>query len=97
MRQFDVCQLARGEVVVILQHDLLDELKTVVVAPLMEPARFPVASRLRPQTSWDREIRVIAVERLAAVERRALGPPLGSLEAHRAAIIAAIDILVTGI
>jgi len=103
MDQFDVHRLrgpegrsARVDFVVILQHRFIDPLETCVVAPLMPIERLPSLERLRPiVTSEDHEL-VVAIDRLAALERRSIGSTAGSLAAYHDEIIAALDLLFTG-
>ena len=81
-----------------LQSDLLDPLATRVVAPLfwVESAELP-AKTLMPHFEVDGRTVVMSTPELAGVSRSQLGPRVGSLADHRSEIIAALDMLFTGI
>ena len=98
MDQFDICPLrgGRGNPVVILQHRLSHHLDTCVVAPLVPISQLPAMERMRPLVRFQDRDHVIAVDRLAAVGRRSIDKPIGSLAAERDGIIVAIDLLFTG-
>jgi toxin CcdB len=101
--QFDICPV-RGEngsprrrrLVVILQHEIARRLETCVVAPLVPEAQLPVLDRLRPVIAFDGKRHVLAVDRLAAIERRTIGAAIGSAAAQRDRLVAALDFLFTG-
>lgn len=104
MRQFDVLRNAHPQVsswapyVLVIQADLLDELQTVVVAPLALAASFSRPTRiLNPIFDVGGESLVLSVAELAGISRHALGERIGSLASEREAIVAAIDLLFTGI
>ena len=98
MDQFDICLLrgARGNPVVVLQHRLSQHLDTCVVAPLVPISQLPVLERMRPPVRYQDRDHVIAIDRLAAVARRSIDKPVGSVAAQRDQIISAIDLLFTG-
>ena len=93
MARFDIHRID-DVLVVDLQHDLLDHLPTRVVAPLLPPDRAgrPVRD-LHPVFEVEGGPHILAVHQLAAVPRRELGPPLGTLEAGYGAILRAHDVL----
>ena len=103
MQQFDIAEnlnqrtRSRYPFVVVLQHDRIDGLITVVVAPLTQVSALPELDRLHPTATFNRQSYRVIVEELAAVDRRTLGQIVGSMEAERCSIIAAIDLLFTGI
>jgi len=99
MRQFDVCRLrnASDRLVVILQHDLVDELGTRVVAPLSDKPFRTLIDRLRVQVELDEVRYVVQLDRLAAIEARMIGNVVGSLAAQERAIKNAIDLLFFGV
>lgn len=80
-----------------IQSDLLDQLQSRVVVPLMPVGRFgdPIA-RLNPvfEIHGDRYVGVF--NELAAINRSELGVVVGSLSGERHDIIAAIDFLMLG-
>ena len=81
-----------------VQADLLSDLETRVVVPLVREAAFGRrASRLHPLFMVDGQQVVMATHLLAAVRRGTLGTPLASLLEQRDSIIAAIDVLWSGV
>jgi toxin CcdB len=102
MQQFDVCR-TRGALrkhapyLVVLQSDLIDLIRTAVVAPMRPLQGFgPIIKGLHVVESLDGESHVLSPEEMAAVPRSVLGECIGSLAAHRSRIIAALDLLFTG-
>ncbi len=83
--------------VVVLQHDHLADLASVIVAPLMRAqARMPIA-RLMPTVTIDGEEFVIVAPDMGAVSRRLLKEPVANLAAYRDDIVQALDRLFTGL
>jgi toxin CcdB len=81
-----------------VQADLLSDLETRVVVPLVREGAFGRrASRLHPLFTIEGEQVVMATHLLAAVRRGTLGSALASLLDQRDVIIAAIDVLWTGV
>jgi toxin CcdB len=103
MAQFDVYRNLRESTkeaapyLIDLQSDLLGELATRVVAPLMREGVFAAATRLHPTFAIEGVRVVLAVERLAAIDRRELRERVLSLDDRRFDIIAATDVLITGV
>jgi hypothetical protein len=69
----------------------------VVVAPLTDATPALVSTRLHPQILVADRRLVAIVEELAAVQLPSLGRVVGSAEANRYDIVAALDLLFTGI
>lgn len=81
-----------------LQHDLLDDLETRVVAPLVRLAELRRRiERLHPEVEVAGERLVVAVHLLASVPRRELGAHRGSLAERHAELMNALDLLFSGI
>ena len=81
-----------------LQSDLLDPLATRVVAPLFRAeSAGPPARTLMPRFEIDGREVVMSTPELAGVSRGQLGSRVGSLAHRRDDIIAALDMLFTGI
>ena len=102
MAQFDLHRNRKGGAFPLLldvQADLLASLATRVVVPLMTTRRH----RARPITRLNPVVRIKGVEHvllfqeLAAIPGSALGEVVGSLATRRAEMIAALDLLLTGI
>ena len=80
-----------------LQADFLDVLKTRMVAPL-----FPVEDmswtlgQLNPRFEIDGQLYVMATQRMAAIELFEIGEPVADLSEHRDRIVSATDFLFQG-
>jgi toxin CcdB len=100
MAQFDVLRTKTGAgypLVVDMQADLHARLITRIVVPMMQRSRYTVpATRLTPIVSVRNVDYVALFPLLAAVPQASLGETVGSLAAQRGALIAALDLLVTG-
>jgi toxin CcdB len=102
MKRFDVCPASgpgvtgRGRLVVVLQHEHLDQLSNVVVAPLFAKGQLETIDRLRPVVVVEARTYVVAVDRLAALPGRQLGSPVANLEGARYEIVNALDFLFGG-
>ena len=102
MAQFDVFRHAKSRrypYLLDLQADLLGDLATRIVAPLMPLARLrgkPIG-RLNPVVAVDGEQHVVLFQELAAFPANELRNAVTSLHARRGELIAAIDLLFTGI
>ncbi|PLK24235.1 CcdB family protein [Novosphingobium sp. TH158] len=99
MARFDVCRMAgSGLLVVDCQADLLADLNTRVVAPLLPVHSAPKPARnLNPVLEVEGERHVMMTQQLSAVERRELGARVGSLAEHEREIVNALDFLLTGV
>lgn len=81
-----------------VQADLLSDLETRVVIPLVRETAFGRrATRLHPVFMIEGQQVVMATHLLAAVRRGTLGSPLASLLDQRDVIVAAIDVLWSGV
>lgn len=96
--QFDLYRMRSGGLVVVLQSDLLDELRTRVVAPLVPAGSVTrVLQVLNPAVTVG-EAEFLVMPQLAATLTLAeLGQKVGSLAAMRDAIVRAVDALLSGI
>ena len=81
-----------------VQADLLDSLATRVVVPLVLTKHFgKPAKQLNPQFKIHGIAVTLSTPELAGVASRLLGEKAASLKAKRDEIIAALDLLFTGI
>ncbi|MDP1559638.1 MAG: CcdB family protein [Nitrosomonas sp.] len=81
-----------------VQNDLLDTLATRVVAPLVLTEEMGLAARhLNPQFKIKGVGVVMSTAELAGVSNRSLGDKIASLKNKRDEIIAALDLLFSGI
>ena len=97
-RQFDLCRTAAGTLVVVVQSDLLGDMATRVVIPLLplSPSIRP-AQRLNPIITVEGRPHILLTQQIDTVHARALGPALANAAAQRDAVIRAIDVLITGV
>lgn len=102
-RQFDVVQNPNARTrkffpfLVVLQHDLIETSATVVVAPLVAEGAFKPATRLHPVVVVEGARYILATHDLGATARDNLSTIVTNLATHRDDIIAAIDMVFTGI
>ncbi len=81
-----------------VQADLLDRLATRVVVPLILAEEMGLAAKhLNPQFKVKGTAVVMSSAELAGVSNRLLGDKVASLKTKRDEIIAALDLLFTGI
>lgn len=99
--QFSLHRMSRtrGGYVVDIQADLLRELKSRIVIPLLREKDAPRATlkALNPMCVVGGANHVLMTQNLASVPVSELGPPVGSLTAQRDSIIRAIDALLSGL
>ncbi len=98
MARFDLYRPKSGPALLLdVQSDFLDHLKTRVVVPLVAPGSVPAPIRdLHPVFEIDGQRLLLATQFLAAIPKRELGTLAGNLEAERDAITRALDLLFTG-
>jgi len=101
MSQFDVFRNARGgafPLIVDVQADLHTSLISRIVVPLAARARAPARpiTRLNPVITIGGAAYVLMFPLMASVPKTSLGELVGSLTAHRATLLAALDLLLTG-
>jgi len=105
MAQFDVYRnpdpATRTRIPLLLdvQADLLSSLATRIVVPLCAPEILggKQAERLNPELDVGGRRLVMLTPELAGVPRKALGARVASLAEERGAIIAALDLALTGV
>jgi toxin CcdB len=105
MAQFDVYRnsnsatRARVPYLLDVQSDLLDPLATRIVVPLCRPEVLSgkPAERLNPAFEVEGRKLLMLTPQLAGVSRKSLGERVANLAAERAAIVAALDLALTGI
>ena len=82
-----------------IQSNLLDDLSTTVVIPLM-PKRLAgdhIISKLNPVIKIRSENFTVMTQNLSGIDRNVLGENVGDLSQYRSEIIAAIDFVLSGI
>jgi len=98
MARFQVYRARQGELLFLdLQADLLDVLKTRIVAPLLTIDDMGwMIGALNPRFEIEGRTYVMATQRMAAIAVSEIGEPVADLTAHRDRIIAATDFLFQG-
>ncbi len=98
MARFDVYRNEDGGGYLLdIQADILRDLNTRVVVPLMRPKNAPIpAKRLNPTFQVSDETVVMVSQFMAAVPVAILRNPVTSLEPHRTEIVDAVDMLTQG-
>jgi mRNA-degrading endonuclease toxin of MazEF toxin-antitoxin module len=102
MKRFDVCRASgfgiagKGRLVIILQHEHFVDLDSVIVVPLYGTRELPVVQNVRPEIKVDRQKYVAAVDRLASLPKKQLGPAVANAESIRFELLRAIDKLISG-
>jgi toxin CcdB len=95
--QFDVHRFANG-LVVDCQSDLLDQIDSRFVVPLVPRSEAPtLAQRLNPAFEIGGGSYVMLTQAAGAVRRRELGAVVGSLSASAFEVTGALDVLVSGV
>ena len=98
MARFRVYRLRDESVLLLdLQADVLDELKSRVVAPLVPVNDMGWSiGHMNPRFEIGGAIYVLATQRMGAVAANDLGPVVADLSVHRDRIVAATDFLFQG-
>jgi toxin CcdB len=101
-RQFDVVanpdpiDAAQRPYLVILQSDLISDLTSTIVAPLVNHENMRGAQRLNPVLSIEGREYWLATHELFAVDQRILRGRVSTLADHRDTIMTALDFLFLG-
>lgn len=97
MARFDVCRLRDGGLVLDVQADILDELRTRIIVPLLKRDDAPPPAKyLNPIFRVEGEEYVMKTEFLSAVDRSVLGQPTTNLAPYSAEITRALDMVFQG-
>lgn len=80
-----------------IQSDFLDELKTRLVVPVIRLAEQKIITRLNPIFEWEQQQYLLVVQEMAAIPTKNIGAKVTELETFRGEILAAVDLLITGI
>ena len=96
MARFDL-HVGDGVWLLHCQSNLLEGLNTRLVVPLLPAAEAPPPMRrLNPVFDVDNQTMVMATQFAATLRLRDMGPVRGSLAAHEATILNALDFLISG-
>lgn len=96
MSQFDVFALPGGPLVVDCQADLLSDLDTRFVVPLLPPELVKAVSRLNPTFAMQHGSFILFPQAAATVLVGELRERIGSLADEGFTILNALDLLLTG-
>lgn len=80
-----------------IQNDFLDALKTRLVIPAIKLAEQKPITRLNPVFEYEQQQYLLAVQEMAAIPANNLGAKVTELDTLRGEILAAVDLLITGI
>lgn len=96
--QFDLYRLQNGGLVVVIQNDLLDQLRTRVVAPLF-PANAVdrVMHALNPTVTLGEDVYIFMPQLTATLALGEMGEKVGSLAMMHDTLVRALDALLSGI
>jgi toxin CcdB len=103
MRQFDICEnrhtatSKRAPYIVVLQSDLLDLLEVRLVAPLVRATGQRPIEKLMLPVEIANQLYLLSMIELASVRTQLIGKTIGTMDDRRDEIIAAIDLLITGV
>lgn len=104
MRQFDVFSNPHPRsarlrpYLVVLQHDRIDDIRSVIVAPCAAAEGRPASPRISPAVTIRDRPYLVLVSELAPMQRAALtGRPVANLDADSYEILLALDFLFTGV
>jgi len=92
----DAAEAAYRPFLIVLQSNLVSDLNSTIVAPLIPHDRIKGANRLNPLVSVEGREFWLATHELFAIDRRVLKAKVSDLAQSRDAIIAALDLLFTG-
>ena len=98
MARLDVRRLTqvRGvSLVVEMQAEILADIKTVVVAPLVPVRQLPPIEEVNPVLEFDGRQMAVRLEQLISIPRARLGAKAGDLVAHEYQIMRALDRLLS--
>ncbi|HVV94066.1 MAG TPA: CcdB family protein [Hyphomicrobiales bacterium] len=87
----------RAPFLIDLQSDRIEALKLRVVAPLVQTDVLRGVSRLHPTMTVEGILCTLSISELFAIEPRRLGEAVDNLERYRHGIVAALDLLFTGV
>lgn len=102
IRQFDVCRLqdkrsgSPGRLVLILQHDVLDQFDTRIVAPLVPVDDSFTMRHAVVMVEIAGAQYAVAMQLMSSVPVRELGPRILNLDGQQAVFKRAIDLLFLG-
>lgn len=96
--QFDLYRMQGDGLVVVLQSDLLDQLRTRVVAPLV-PANSVERTMhsLNPTVTLGENLYIVMPQLAATLTLAEMGEKVGSLAMMHDTIVRAVDALLSGI
>ncbi len=81
----------------VLQHPFLEDIKSVVVAPLtLKAGRTPI-EKLIIESQIDRQDYLVLMYSISTVDKNALGTSVANLSSRRDEIIRAYDLIISGI
>lgn len=80
-----------------VQNDFLEALKTRLVVPAIKLSEQKPIAQLNPVFEFEQQQYLLVVQEMAAIPVTNLGAKVSELETLRGEILAAVDMLITGI
>ncbi len=80
-----------------IQSNFLDTLKTRLVIPATKLVDQKPMTYLNPVFEWEQQTYILQIQEMAAIPANHLGDKVTELETLRDQILAAVDLLITGI
>ncbi len=101
--QFDIVENRHSQskrhfpYLLVLQHGFLEDIKSVVVAPIRTAKGWTGATKLAVPVEVAGEAHLVIMYSIAALDRSVIGTTVSNAINHRDAIIRAYDITISGI
>lgn len=97
-RNRDPASRARVPLLLDVQSELVGQMATCVVVPLITPERAQIAAeRLMPTLEVEGQRWVMETPLLAGIPRKALGKQVADVSSQRDVVLAALDMLISGV
>lgn len=97
MARYDIYQTHQANLIIDVQANLLNELKTRVVVPVLPLDHAPLpAKRLNPIFIVNGSNYVMVTQFISAIPAAQLNDPIANVSSHHLLIVAALDMLFQG-
>jgi toxin CcdB len=96
IRQFDVCALKSGQLVVILQTDVSLTTSTVIVAPVVRPTPKEFVDKLNLKINLGEQEYTIRIQEMSAIPPRSIQTVIAHRRDLHEKVMLAVDLLFAG-
>lgn len=96
IRQFDVCALKSGQLVVVLQADVSFTMSTVIVAPVVRPAPKEFVDKLNLKINLGEQDYTIRIQEMSAIPPRSIQTVIANRRDLHENVMLAVDLLFAG-